>query len=90
VQLFSGDGSIEIDNDISSGRDLGHNSFNLVPSGEVLDVQFDMVLAHDQLVTGLSRSFKLCKALIQCTLFRGESTFHWRASSRPLLGNTGQ
>ncbi|MGK5627563.1 glycoside hydrolase domain-containing protein [Streptomyces sp. URMC 123] len=36
----SGDGAIEIDNNIASGRDIGENSFNK-PRGMVPDVRFD-------------------------------------------------
>jgi peptidoglycan hydrolase-like protein with peptidoglycan-binding domain len=41
ISVGSGDGAITIDNNISSGRDLGQNSFNLVTTGEALDVVFN-------------------------------------------------
>ncbi|CEI22863.1 YbfG [Propionibacterium freudenreichii] len=42
ITVGSGTGAIEIDNDIYSGRDTGQASVNALPSGEVLDVAFDM------------------------------------------------
>ncbi|AVZ72881.1 hypothetical protein SLUN_12455 [Streptomyces lunaelactis] len=47
----SGDGKIEIDNNIASGRDIGQNSFNK-PRGTVPDVRFDggfLNALHDDL-----------------------------------------
>jgi hypothetical protein len=45
----SGSGLVQIDNDIVSGRDIGQNSFEAVPNGELLDTEFDKTYA-DQLI----------------------------------------
>ncbi|MBC2962376.1 DUF1906 domain-containing protein [Nocardioides deserti] len=42
VTVGAGSGSIEIDNNISSGRDLGQSSFLPIPVTTDLDVDFDM------------------------------------------------
>jgi len=41
ITVGAGDGAIEIDNNINSGRDSGQNSFNEVPTGTKPDVPFD-------------------------------------------------
>lgn len=101
----SGDGSINIDNNIASGRDIGENSFNK-PRGIVPDTRLDSSLAkammddvgkfmeslgypsdggtrsythakcfqttvldHDDLITTLSNTFNLRKALIQTSAY---------------------
>ncbi|MEV7186131.1 glycoside hydrolase domain-containing protein [Kitasatospora sp. NPDC093102] len=42
ITVGSGAGQIVIDNDIASGRDNGQNTFDAVPSGQRLDVRFDL------------------------------------------------
>ncbi|MBB6546136.1 glycoside hydrolase domain-containing protein [Nonomuraea rubra] len=41
ITVGSGDGRIEIDNNIASGRDSGQNTFDAVSGGPKLDVAFD-------------------------------------------------
>ncbi|MDR2703951.1 MAG: DUF1906 domain-containing protein [Cellulomonadaceae bacterium] len=52
ITLGTGGGAIEIDNNIASGRDLGQSSINSPPTGEKLDVQFDMAL-HPSLASAI-------------------------------------
>ncbi|MFW6690382.1 glycoside hydrolase domain-containing protein [Streptomyces sp. MAR4 CNX-425] len=41
ITLGSGDGRIEIDNNINSGREAGQNTFDTPPAADDLDVRFD-------------------------------------------------
>ncbi|MFE0739579.1 glycoside hydrolase domain-containing protein, partial [Streptomyces sp. NPDC058855] len=47
INVGSGSGLIEIDNDISSGRESGQKSYNPVPAKEDLDVAFDQTWADE-------------------------------------------
>ncbi|CAM3900651.1 glycoside hydrolase domain-containing protein [Nocardiopsis gilva] len=42
IKVGSGEGKIEIDNNIASGRDIGEKSFDPKPAASGLDVKFDM------------------------------------------------
>ncbi|MFI1730730.1 glycoside hydrolase domain-containing protein [Streptomyces acidicola] len=104
----SGDGAIEIDNNIASGRDIGQNSFNK-PRTQVPDVGFgssylnslsidlskymrsigyaddggtgtdarlfthtqcfETIMSHDALITQLSNTYNMRKALIQTSAY---------------------
>ncbi|WP_327692578.1 glycoside hydrolase domain-containing protein [Streptomyces sp. NBC_00459] len=104
ISIGSGTGAIQIDNDISSDRDSGQNTFDPVPT-QKLDVAFDtanrdalladiratmqslgvdettwytnhstedalnVVLQYDSYITGLARSLKMRKSLIQVPIF---------------------
>ncbi|MGW6021186.1 glycoside hydrolase domain-containing protein [Streptomyces sp. NPDC055099] len=105
--IGSGDGAIEIDHNIASGRDTGENSFDPIPSGTHLDTDLpteahgallteirqtlqsldppigetsantkwstkqslDLVLHNDALITGMARTLKIRKSLIQVPVF---------------------
>ncbi|MCW2877285.1 MAG: hypothetical protein JWQ95_1385 [Sphaerisporangium sp.] len=106
ITVGTGPGSVEIDNDVASGRDPGQSLFvPPVTSAHPLDVRFDMsrrdellddlmtcmasmevhempliwpnstehsldmVLRQDALITGLSRVYRMRKALIQSQVF---------------------
>ncbi|GAA3798424.1 DUF1906 domain-containing protein [Sphaerisporangium flaviroseum] len=106
ITVGDGDGAVEIDNDVASGRDPGQSLFAPpAPPSRPLDVGFamsrrddllrdltgyldsigvrempliwpnstehalDLVLAHDALITGLSRIHRMRKALIQGPIF---------------------
>ncbi|MDT0386165.1 glycoside hydrolase domain-containing protein [Streptomyces dubilierae] len=103
VTVGSGDGFIEIDKNVASGRDRGQNQFTPRGPDTALDVAFDMsqwgalatdlvhyiednghddwyrdrtprecitkVLDMDALITGLARSFRMRKSLIQAVTF---------------------
>ncbi|RAY16116.1 hypothetical protein DPM19_04100 [Actinomadura craniellae] len=108
ITVGTGDGHIEIDNNIASGRDHGQNRFAPAPPGRpALDLPFDMsrqpaltqdivaymngigwgegvleplthpnsppesvsmTLGHDELITGLSRAYRVRKFTIQSLL----------------------
>lgn len=57
ISIGSGDGKIEIDNDIASGLESGQNSFNDPPAKSDLDVAFDMSW-QDQLTTDVQAYMK--------------------------------
>ncbi|MEV4571598.1 glycoside hydrolase domain-containing protein [Nonomuraea sp. NPDC049419] len=52
ITIGAGDGAIEIDNNINSGRDSGQNSFNDVPTGAKPDVPFSSA-SRDAILTEL-------------------------------------